>query len=60
MLPAEIRFHPLDRAMDLDGIHVDVIEGIHPGGVSLLRLTANGKSVAFMSDFTLTEENLPG
>ena len=59
MLPAEIRFHPLDRAMDLDGIHVDVIEGIHPGGVSLLRLTANGKSVAFMTDFTLTEENLP-
>lgn len=59
MLPAEIRFHTLDNSICLSDICVDVIEGAHPGGVSLLRLSANGKSIAFMPDFTLTEENLP-
>jgi len=60
MLPAEIRFRPLERSMDLDGVRVDAIEGTHPGGVSLLRLSAGGKSVAFLTDCMLTEENLPG
>ena len=59
MLPADICFHTLNSAIDLDDIHVEVIEGAHPGGVSLFRLDANGKSVAFMPDFTLTEDNLP-
>ena len=57
-LPAEIRFRPLERAIDLGGIRVESIEGAHPGGVSLLRLSAGGKSVAFLTDCELTEENL--
>jgi len=58
-LPADIRFYPLEDSMDIDGVRVDTLEGTHPGGVSLLRLSAGGKTVAFMPDFTLTEENLP-
>ncbi len=58
-LPAEIRFHPLESGTEIGGIRVDAIEGDHPGGVSLLRLSAGGKSVAFLTDCAVTEENLP-
>lgn len=60
MLPAEIRFRPLESGTEIGGIRVDAIEGDHPGGVSLLRLSAGGKSVAFLTDCSLTGENLPG
>ena len=57
--PAEIRYARIDGGFDLGGIRVDVMEGVHPGGVSLFRLSAEGKSVVCATDCTLTPELLP-
>ena len=35
------------------------MEGVHPGGVTLFKLTGEGKSVVFVADCTLTEQLLP-
>lgn len=53
-LPSDIRFHDLPPAIELDGVRVQTMEGHHPGGVSLLRLEAEEKSVVIMSDCTVT------
>ena len=58
-LPAEVCVHPLDGSMTIGNIRIDTLEGTHPGGVSLLRLTSGGKSVAFMSDCTFSECDMP-
>ena len=59
MLRASITFHSIKDSFDLGSIHVDTLEGIHPGGVTLFRLTGGGKSVVYMTDCTLTESFFP-
>ncbi len=53
LLPGEIRFHELRDTMHLGRVTVDVMEGNHPGGVSLLRLDADGLRLVFATDCTL-------
>ena len=57
--PAKITFRDLPERMILGDVTVESMDGAHPGGVSLFRLTGGGKSVVFMTDCTVTEENLP-
>ena len=57
--PAELRFLPLPERMETGGLAVESIEGVHPGGVSVLRVSAGGKHVVFATDCTLTPELLP-
>ena len=56
---AAVEFHAMKTSFDLGPIHVDTMEGIHPGGVTLFRLTGDGKSVVYMTDCTLTEDFFP-
>lgn len=58
-LPADISFHTLPEKLVLGEVTIEAMEGIHPGGVSLFRLTGNGKSIVIMTDCTLLEERLP-
>jgi len=58
-LPAEIRFHDLPAEMAVGPVRVRSMEGVHPGGVSLIRLDGGGKSVALVTDCTLTGALLP-
>ena len=58
-LPADLAFHPLPETMDLGPVRIETMEGDHPDGVTLFRLTGGGRSVAYLTDCTLTEENLP-
>ena len=53
LLPADIRFHDLPETLRLGEVTVETMEGLHPGGVSLLRLTAGGKRLVFATDCTL-------
>ncbi|MBE7009214.1 MAG: MBL fold metallo-hydrolase [Ruminococcaceae bacterium] len=59
MLPADIRFFELPETLRFGGVTVEAMEGVHPSGVSLLRLTADGKRVVFATDCTLADEFKP-
>ena len=56
-LPANIRFLPVTPSMTLGDLLIESMDGCHPGGVTVYRLSANGKRVVFMTDCTITEEN---
>ncbi len=57
--PAALQFHSLEASMDLGGLHVDALEGCHPGGVSVLRISGGGRRVVLATDCTLTPRLLP-
>lgn len=57
--PAKITFRELPERMILGDVTVERMDGAHPGGVSLFRLTGGGKTVVSMTDCTVTEENIP-
>lgn len=58
-LPAKISFYDLPQKMELGNVIVETMEGVHAGGVSLFRLTAEGYRVVFATDCTLTDAILP-
>lgn len=58
-LPAEITFRELPQRMLLGDVTVESMDGVHPGGVTLFRLTGGGKRIVCMTDCTVTEKNLP-
>ena len=51
--------YDLPSHLVLGPVTVDCMEGVHPGGVSLLRLTGGGKTVVFVTDCTITDHLLP-
>ena len=53
-LPANICFRDLPEKLLLGDIQVSVLEGEHPGGVSVFRIEAAGRCVVFATDCTLT------
>ena len=57
--PAELVFHSLEGPLELGGLRVDAVEGVHPGGVSVLRLRGGGRTVVVATDCTLTEALRP-
>lgn len=59
MLPCKVEFQDLPGTMRLGTVLVETMEGFHPGGVSLLRLTGGGRRVVITTDFTITDEQLP-
>ena len=58
-LPAEIKFCSLKEDSLINGIHVETMQGVHPGGISILKLRAEEKTVVFATDCTLTEDLTP-
>lgn len=52
-------FHDLPQRLELGSVTVECMEGVHPGGVSLLRLSGGGRRVVFVTDCTLTDALLP-
>ena len=58
-LAATLRYHDLPLAFSVGDVQVDSMEGVHPGGVRLLRLRRGGKTIVFATDFTLTEALRP-
>lgn len=58
-LPGDIRFHELPETLVLGSLTVRSMEGCHPGGVSLLRISGGGRSVVLVTDCTPKDELLP-
>lgn len=54
-LPGDLVCGTLPTELHLNGILVESLEGVHPGGVSILRLTYSGSSVVIATDCTITE-----
>ncbi len=55
-LPANLSFLPLPQCFQFGNILVETVSGVHPDGVSLIRLTGGGKRVVFATDCTFTPE----
>ena len=58
-LAAKLRYHEVAPEFVVGSVTVRSMDGVHPGGVKLFRLTADGKSVVFATDCTLTEALYP-
>lgn len=58
-LPARIACRDLPQELLLGPVTVRTMEGVHPGGVSLIRLDCGGKSVVLITDCTLTDAFYP-
>ena len=58
-LPGALRFCRADGSFSLGPVRVDTLSGVHPGGVTVFRLSARGKRLVFATDCTLTPELLP-
>lgn len=52
-LAARVSFHELPPMLMLDGLRIDTLEGVHPGGVSLFRIEGGGRRVVFATDCTV-------
>lgn len=55
-LPANISFFDLPQRLFVGDVEIETMEGVHPGGVTLFRITGGGKRVVLITDCTLTEE----
>lgn len=56
-LPADFTFFPVHGRFTAEGMEIETMEGTHPGGVSVFRLTIGEKRIVYMTDCTITEEN---
>lgn len=56
-LPSKADFHDLPERLDLGRFIVESIAGDHPGGVSHLRIEAEGFRTVIMTDCTVRAEN---
>lgn len=47
-------YRELEESFTLGGIAIETAEGVHPGGVSLIKLSGGGKTVVYASDTILS------
>ncbi len=58
-LPADVLMMEMPMSFSIGSVTVETIEGIHPGGVTLIKLIHGDRSVAFVTDCTLTDAIMP-
>lgn len=58
-MAATLVYHPLPDALCIGGVTITTIDGVHPGGVKLIRLDGEGKRIVFATDCTLTQAFYP-
>lgn len=56
-LPGVLTCSTLPVPLRLNGVLVESMEGEHPGGVTIYRLTGGGKRIVIATDCTITEKN---
>ena len=49
--PAQVSFHLLPKNFSIGAVEVDTLEGSHPGGSTIYKLTYQGKSFVYATDF---------
>lgn len=58
-LAATLLYHPLPDTLPIGNVMITTLDGVHPGGVKLIRLDSGGKRVVFATDCTLTQAFYP-
>ena len=58
-MAAEVVFASLSPAQRIGPFRVDTMPGVHPGGVSVVRLRAEGRSMVMATDCTITDGLCP-
>ena len=58
-LAAALRYHEVAPEFRIGGVTIRSMDGVHPGGVKLFRLSGGGKSVVFATDCTMTDSLYP-
>ena len=56
---ATVTFHSTENTFYIGSVKVDTIDGIHPGGVTLFRITSCGTTVVYITDCSLAESIFP-
>ena len=59
MLPGTLRFHALPEKLCQGNILVESMQGAHPGGVTVFRLSCGEKRVVIATDCTITDDLKP-
>ena len=54
-LPAEILFHKINEKSIINNLCVEIVQGIHPGGVVIYKISNSEKSIVVATDCTLTD-----
>ncbi|MBR0103217.1 MAG: MBL fold metallo-hydrolase [Selenomonadaceae bacterium] len=49
--PAKVTFHIPPKRFSIGAVEVDTLEGCHPGGSTIYKLTYQGKSLVYATDF---------
>ena len=57
-VPAVVNFKPFLKETKIGDIVIKSSDGVHPGGIKLLRIEYKGKVISIMTDCTLTSEKM--
>lgn len=49
--PADVSSHDMPDSFDLGDVHIDTMEGNHPGGVTIFRISYQDKSFVYATDY---------
>lgn len=53
----EMRFHDVPLSFTVGGVQVDTMDSIHPGGSTIYKISCEGKSVVYATDFEPADDN---
>ena len=54
--PANVTFHEFGDSLTLGGIEISTMESNHPGGSLIIKLSCEGKTVVYATDYEHTDE----
>ena len=55
---SDFRCHDVTGPFDIGNIHVEYIDSVHPGGGTVFKLTEDGHSVVYATDYEYDEERI--
>ncbi len=59
ILGEQVNYVDITENFQIGNVEISTLEGTHPGGVTVYKLTYFDKTIVYATDFELTEENLP-
>ncbi|MBP1584568.1 MAG: MBL fold metallo-hydrolase [Lachnospiraceae bacterium] len=57
---SDLRFHDISGSFDIGDVHVESADSVHPGGGLVYKLSCDGHSVVYATDYEYREESIDG